>query len=58
MGAWSRRVLIQGRRIDTEKLALVRGADCRHPQWSRRQLSIGFCESPSPQRSQGCAHCK
>ncbi len=36
--------IIQGRRIDAEELALIRGLIAGHPQWSRRQLSIGFCE--------------
>lgn len=36
--------IIQGRRIDAEELAFIRGLIAGHPQWSRRQLSIGFCE--------------
>lgn len=36
--------VIQGRRIDAEELALIRGLIAGHPQWSRRQLSIAFCE--------------
>jgi len=36
--------IIQGRRIGAEELALIQGLIAEHPQWSRRQLSIGFCE--------------
>ncbi len=36
--------IIQGRRIGAEELAFIRGLIAGHPQWSRRQLSIGFCE--------------
>lgn len=36
--------IIQGRRIDAKELALIRGLIAGHPHWSRRQLSIAFCE--------------
>jgi hypothetical protein len=36
--------IIQGRRIGAEELALIQGLIAEQPQWSRRKLSIGFCD--------------
>ena len=36
--------LIQGRWLGTEDLEALRGLIAKHPDWSRRRLSIALCE--------------